>query len=271
MTDDTIQFTANGGQALEVAVREALAAEGRPPSKSRVRTWIRAGDVVVEGRAVTDPGWAPEAGDRVVVAVAVAVVTSREPGAGAGCAASIRHLDRHLIVAEWDTPSIVGSDAAVLGAWLRAGLEESGVKGLCPRPIPDPVVRVSGLVAAALSPASEARLFAALGEGRIGLELTVLAEVLAEADTSGLEIADAFPGVVRADALRGVVRVVRAGTEGAVEALADLRSRGLAPLAAPGPGPASRRPLLAHVTRLSLPHPTTGRDLTWSAPFRVEV
>lgn len=281
MSEASFQLQAPGDAPLERVVREGLIAEGlcaqfRPPSRKRVRDWIRAGDVAVEGRPIPDPAFVPRAGDRVVVtpggarpeiekpgigaqgAACGAGQGVSEPGAGAGCAASIRHLDAHLLVVEWTPPHVVGTDPAVLTAWLRAGLEASGVKGSCPRPVPDPVLRVGGLVAAALTPRAEARLGAAQADREVHLDLTALVETGSEADTSGLAVSEAGPGVVRV----GV-----AGARDVAHALEDLRTRGLQPLPEPGSGPSARRPLLAHVTGLALPHPSTGRRLSWASPL----
>ncbi|MFV1959539.1 MAG: S4 domain-containing protein [Planctomycetota bacterium] len=62
-----IQFHAREDLPLLEAVRQGLAAGGRLPSRRRVRAWIEAGAVRVDGAPVRDPASVPPSGARVDV------------------------------------------------------------------------------------------------------------------------------------------------------------------------------------------------------------
>jgi hypothetical protein len=255
MHDPEIQFPAPGPILLADALRDAVGGEGRKPSRKQVRAWILAGRVRVEGQLVRDPERRLEAGE--VVDLGPGAEGSVPARARGPRAEGILHLDRHLLVAAYEPPVVVRPDAGDVAARLEVALEEAAVAGLRPRPVPTPDARASGLVAAALSQAAEDALAEAFAASAAAL--TVVAEVAAGAGPGP----EGLPARTVTPLGGGRLRVRDTAVRAVPAFLAALAEAGCAACPVPGTGPAGLCPLLVHVAGIRLPHPRTGRMLTW--------
>lgn len=234
MDDIEIQFRAQGPISLADALRDAVGEEGRKPSRKHVHSWIRGGRVRVEGEVVEDPTHPLGPGDTVDLgpgAAGAAPVLSTAPRPE-----GILHLDRHLLVVAYEPPVRVRPDGGEIETRLAQALEAAAVGDLTPRAVPAPDARVGGLVVAALSEVAEEALVRTFGDGTAAL--TVVADVVE---------GDGAPIRIREDAVPSVP-----------EFLGRLERRGVRAQSGAG------RPLQVHVAAVRLPHPRTGRALTWT-------
>jgi len=235
MQPPEIQLDAPGDQDLVQSLRDALGAEGRPPSLRLIRSWIQGGSLKVDGRVVVDPRVVPAAGARLDLEPRDD--TRGHTGEmGSAAPLPVLHLDRHLLVVE--RPARTQGQTS-LDVELEACLEAAAIvrpdveAQLCPPIHPD----ATGLVLAPLSPQAAAALEEALTTGLGHLEVLVLTE----------------GGVVS--------HVVGAG--GSAQLASELAASGVEILPVPGPGPASRRPRALHVLAARIPHPRNDRPLGW--------
>lgn len=262
MDDVEIQFRAEAPASLVDAIRDALGAQGRPPSRRRVAAWIQAGRVRVDESLATDPRASVPVGARIDLRRGDEDGVAGPDGTEAPrTPLRILHLDRHLLVVEHEPLAVVAAGArgrAALDADLGRCLEAAGVHGLVPRPVPEPEPRAGGLLPAALSPAAAEALAASFASGKAHLQAEALVAGASTAGTVGIEVVGEAEGALH-------VRVPGAASLGAAAAL--LASRGLEVLARPGKGPAALRPLWLAATAVHLVHPRTGRRLDLVAPF----
>ena len=234
MHDPEIQFPAPEAALLADAIRDALGEEGRKPSRQRVRAWIRAGRVRLDGRVVEDPGRILDGGETIDLGPGPEMAATGRPAASG--AEGILHLDRHLLVVAYEPPVRVRPDGGEVETRLAQALEAAAVGDLTPRAVPAPDARVGGLVVAALSEVAEEALVRTFGDGTAAL--TVVADVVE---------GDGAPIRIREDAVPSVP-----------EFLGRLERRGVRAQSGAG------RPLQVHVAAVRLPHPRTGRALTWT-------
>lgn len=166
-----IQFPAPGDRDLVETLRDALAAEGRAPSRRQVRTWIESGFVRVEGETLRDPRHVPPAGSRLDLA------PSGDPRGHTGdpkaaAPLPVLHLDRHLLVVERPARA---QDSAALDEELERCLEAAAIvrpemtAHIFPPVHPD----ATGLITAPLSPEAKEALARAFQDGQAYLEVLV--------------------------------------------------------------------------------------------------